>query len=119
MGIGQARKTDMDLSAGKEKIAVRPNEVRKVTMSLDNYSLKIEKRQLLRKHPRALPILQPITSEFLPGQLNIIMGPSRNGKTSLPNSIARRLRGSFDTQYRSMVTCCIMRLSPRRAWYDL
>ncbi|RJE20910.1 ABC transporter [Aspergillus sclerotialis] len=100
MGIAQARKTDVDLSAGKEKIAVRPNEVRKVAISLDNYSLEIKKRQLLRKHSRILPILRPITSEFLPGQLNVIMGPSGSGKTSLLNSIARRLRGSFDTQYR-------------------
>lgn len=100
MGIAQARKTDVDLSAGNEKGAFRPNEVCKVTISLDNYSLEIKKRQFLRKHARILPILKPITSEFLPGQLNVIMGPSGSGKTSLLNSIARRLRGSFDTQYR-------------------
>lgn len=100
MGIAQARKTEVDLSAGKEKIAVRPNEVRKVAISLDNYSLEIKKRQLFGRQSRILQILKPITAEFHPGELNAIMGPSGSGKTSLLNSIARRLRGSFGTQYR-------------------
>lgn len=100
MGIAQARKTDIDLSAGKEKIAVRQSEVRKVAISLDNYSLDITKRQLFGRQSRILPILKPITAEFHPGELNAIMGPSGSGKTSLLNSIARRLRGSFGTQYR-------------------
>lgn len=100
MGIAQARKTDVDLSAGKEKIAVRPNEVGKVAISLDDYSLEIKKRQLFGRQPKILQILKPITAEFHPGELNAIMGPSGSGKTSLLNSIAQRLRGSFGTQYR-------------------
>lgn len=100
MGIAQARKTDVDLSAGKEKIVVRPNEVRQVAISLDKYALEIKKRGFLRQKSRVLTILRPITAEFQPGRLNVIMGPSGSGKTSLLNSIARRLRGSFGTQYR-------------------
>jgi ABC-type multidrug transport system ATPase subunit len=98
--IAQARKTDVDLSAGKEKIAIRQNETRKVAVSLDNYALEIKKRNLFRRKSRVLTILRPITAEFRPGELNVIMGPSGSGKTSLLNSIARRLRGSFGTQYR-------------------
>lgn len=97
--IAQARKTDVDLSAGKEKIAIRQNEARKVAVSLDNYALEIRKRNLFRQKSRVLTILRPITAESCPGDLNVIMGPSESGKTSLLNSIARRLRRSFGTQY--------------------
>ena len=100
MGIARARKTDMDLSAGKEKLTVRANEARKVAISLDRYALEIKKRDVLRRRTRVLPILKPITAEFQPGQLNVIMGPSGSGKTTLLNSVARRLRGSVGTQYR-------------------
>ncbi|KAF7169250.1 hypothetical protein CNMCM5623_002068 [Aspergillus felis] len=99
--IAQARKTDIDLSAGKEKFAERrAEEARPVTISLDKYALEIRKRQVFRRGSRTLPILKPITAEFRPGKLNVIMGPSGSGKTSLLNSIARRLRGSLGTQYR-------------------
>ncbi|EAU34929.1 conserved hypothetical protein [Aspergillus terreus NIH2624] len=100
MDIAQARKTDQDLSAGKEKIAIRPSEeARKVAISLDKYALDIRKRGLFGRGPRTLSILKPITAEFHPGELNIIMGPSGSGKTSLLNSIARRLRSSAGTKY--------------------
>ncbi|GFF50054.1 uncharacterized ABC transporter ATP-binding protein/permease YOL075C [Aspergillus udagawae] len=99
--IAQARKTDVDLSAGKEKFAERrAEEARPVTISLDKYALEIRKRQVFRRGSRTLPILKPITTDFQPGKLNVIMGPSGSGKTSLLNSIARRLKGSLGTQYR-------------------
>lgn len=100
MGIAQARKTEGDLSAGKEKLVIRQNETRKVAISLDSYALEIRKRDIFKRKSRILTILRPITAEFRPGELNVIMGPSGSGKTSLLNSIARRLRGSFGTQYR-------------------
>ncbi|KAL2223218.1 P-loop containing nucleoside triphosphate hydrolase protein [Thermoascus aurantiacus ATCC 26904] len=100
MDIAQAKKSDTDLSAGKEKISRRPaEEVRKVAISLDKYALSIKKRDW-RGRSRELQILKPITAGFHPGQLNVIMGPSGSGKTSLLNSLARRLHGSFGTQYR-------------------
>ncbi|KAJ5266816.1 hypothetical protein N7478_009624 [Penicillium angulare] len=99
--IAQSRKTDTDYSAGKAKLAIRPSdEVRKLAISLDQYSLKIRKRRRPGHKALNLQILQPITAEFLPGELNIIMGPSGSGKTSLLNSFARRLQGSMGTQYR-------------------
>lgn len=99
--IAQARKTEGDPSAGKAKIAIRPAlEVRSVAISLDKYALEIRKQQLPWQRPVSLQILRPITAQFPPGQLNVIMGPSGSGKTSLLNSIAQRLHGSMDTQYR-------------------
>ncbi|KAF9889185.1 hypothetical protein FE257_007674 [Aspergillus nanangensis] len=100
MDIAQARKSDTDLSAGKEKIAIRPSEEsRKVAISLDKYALDIRKRGFLGRGSRTLSILKPITAEFQSGELNIIMGPSGSGKTSLLNSIARRLHSSLSTRY--------------------
>lgn len=101
IGVAQARKAEGDLSAGKEKITARSaEEVRKVTISLDKYSLEIKKRDWLGRRTRILQVLRPITAEFRPGELNVIMGPSGSGKTSLLNSVARRLHNSFGTQHR-------------------
>jgi ABC-type multidrug transport system ATPase subunit len=100
-GIAQARKSDSDPQAGKEKIEVHPTQdIRRVTISLDKYALDIKKRARPGKPSRTVSILKPITTHFYPGQLNVIMGPSGSGKTSLLNSIARRLHGSVGTQYR-------------------
>ncbi|KAK2763762.1 hypothetical protein FQN54_009379 [Arachnomyces sp. PD_36] len=101
MGIAQARDSDTDLSAGKERITARSvDEVRKITVSIDQYSLDIHKRDARDLKGRDLHILRPITTQFYPGQLNVIMGPSGSGKTSLLNSIARRLHSSAGTRYR-------------------
>ncbi|KAI7975883.1 hypothetical protein EIK77_005633 [Talaromyces pinophilus] len=102
MGIAQARKSDGDAQTGKEMaVATRSTEdIRRVVISLDKYTLEIKKKDYFWKPSRMIPILQPITTEFQAGQLNVIMGPSGSGKTSLLNSIARRLHGSVGTKYR-------------------
>lgn len=101
MDVAQARNTDDDLSAGKENFVDRPEETRKVSITLDKYALEIQKRSFNRRGFRTqqLHILRPISAEFRPGQLNVIMGPSGSGKTSLLCSIARRLHGSIGTRY--------------------
>ncbi|KAH8423957.1 putative ABC efflux transporter [Aspergillus melleus] len=100
VNVAQARASDSDLSAGKEKIAVREaQEARRVTTSLENYAMDIHKRGFLSRPSRTLSILKPITAEFHPDRLNVIMGPSGSGKTSLLNSMARRLHGSVGTRY--------------------
>ncbi|KAJ6083401.1 hypothetical protein N7467_007536 [Penicillium canescens] len=97
--IAQARAAEGE-SSSKAKIAIRPTEeTRKVAISLDQYALEIRKRRFPWRAAQKLQILRPITTEFQPGQLNVIMGPSGSGKTSLLNSIARRLHGSIGTRY--------------------
>lgn len=102
MGIAQARKSDGDAQTGKEMAVVTRSteDIRRVLISLNKYTLEIKKKDYFWKAPRTIPILQPITTEFQAGQLNVIMGPSGSGKTSLLNSIARRLHGSVGTKYR-------------------
>lgn len=101
--IAQSRKSEGDLSAGKEKFTARPEiDTRPVSIKLDKYALEIHKRSIgLRGlETRQLRILKPICADFQPGKLNVIMGPSGSGKTSLLSSIARRLHGSVGTRYR-------------------
>jgi ABC-type multidrug transport system ATPase subunit/ABC-type multidrug transport system permease subunit len=102
MGIAQARKSDGEAQTGKEMAVITRSteDVRRVVISLDKYTLEIKKRDYFWKPSRTIPILQPITTEFQAGQLNVIMGPSGSGKTSLLNSIARRLHGSMGTKYK-------------------
>lgn len=103
MGISRARKTDLDYSAGKEKMTTRSlDEVRTVQLRLENYSLDIRKRSSLWwKAARDISILRPITANFEPGVLNVIMGPSGSGKTSLLNAMAGRLHSSVMAKYQT------------------
>ena len=100
IGVSRAQKSDTDYSSGKEKMTSRsPDDVRTITIKLDNYTLDIQKRDVrLRKH-RKLSILKPLNTTFEPGVLNVIMGPSGSGKTSLLNLMARRLHNSIATEY--------------------
>ena len=98
IGIARARPSNYDDSAGKEKMSTQPTDhIRAVTIRLENYALKIEKRSLRRQSTKT--ILEPITTTFEPGILNVIMGPSGSGKTSLLNSIAGRLKDDALTKY--------------------
>ena len=98
--VTRAQKNDTDYSSGKEKMTSRSlDDVRTITIRLDNYTLDIQKRDArLRKIPK-LSILKPVNATFEPGVLNVIMGPSGSGKTSLLNLMARRLHSSIATRY--------------------
>ncbi|KAH8819749.1 ABC transporter-like protein [Xylogone sp. PMI_703] len=101
MGISQARNSDTDLSAGKEKMTTRSiAEVRTVDIGLDRFALDLEKRNALGKKLPTKTILQPVSTTFQAGVLNVIMGPSGSGKTSLLNAMALRLRNTPGTRYR-------------------
>lgn len=100
IGISRAQKDDTDYSSGKEKMRSRSlDDVRTITISLDNYTLDIQKHDTrLRRAPK-LSILKALNTTFEPGVLNVIMGPSGSGKTSLLNLMARRLHNSIGTRY--------------------
>ncbi|CZT10387.1 related to A.gambiae ATP-binding-cassette protein [Rhynchosporium agropyri] len=101
MNIAQARTSDTDLSAGKEKMVVRSSEeVRTVDIVLDHFALDLDKRSILGKKLPTKKILHPVTATFQAGLLNVIMGPSGSGKTSLLNALALRLHNSVGTRYK-------------------
>lgn len=73
-GISRARKTDTDLSAGKEKMAESASERREIIIQLHEYALDVQKRGFPPNKTRTISILKPLKSEFPPGVLNVIMG---------------------------------------------
>lgn len=100
MSISKAQKNDADLSAGKEDIQTQSRyDIRSIDMTLSNYTLNIQKRNIWLRKSSNLSILKSINTHFEPGLLNVIMGPSGSGKTSLLNLMARRLQNSILTQY--------------------
>lgn len=103
MGISRAHKTDVDQSAGKERMTTRSiSDRRTVRIQLENYSLDIKKKTPLWWKPlRDISILKPVTTDFEPGVLNVIMGPSGSGKTSMLNVMADRLHNTLMTEYKT------------------
>ncbi|KAF2853926.1 ABC transporter-like protein [Plenodomus tracheiphilus IPT5] len=98
IAMARARPSTMDASAGKEKMSERaPENVRTITIGLDGYGLNIAKRSLRKSWTKE--ILKPLTTEFQPGCLNVVMGPSGSGKTSFLNSMAGRLKDDMATKY--------------------
>ena len=98
--VTRAQKNDTDYSSGKEKMTSRSlDEVRTITIRLDNYTLDIQQRDARLRKVFKLSILKPVNATFEPGVLNVIMGPSGSGKTSLLNLMARRLHSSITTRY--------------------
>ncbi|KPI40246.1 putative ABC transporter ATP-binding protein/permease [Cyphellophora attinorum] len=77
----------------------RKDEIRPITVQVDAFELSVESNSLFRKKSTKT-ILHPTTSVFTPGTLNVIMGPSGSGKSSLLNAIANRLRNTTTTKYR-------------------
>ena len=118
MSISRAQKTEVDQSAGKEKLTARSlKEVRTIIITLQSYSVDIQRRKLFFKKSKKFSVLKPINTRFEPGLLNVIMGPSgvcslvisyfwsrntnndQSGKTTLLNLMARRLHDSLSTKY--------------------
>ncbi|MCJ1338983.1 hypothetical protein MMC09_004272 [Bachmanniomyces sp. S44760] len=100
LGISRTQTNQEDKSVGKERITTQSlHEVRTVDITLDKYSLAIQNRNVWGKKAAEVTILQPISTNFTPGELNVIMGPSGSGKTSLLNLMASRLHSSFGTRY--------------------
>ncbi|RPA99436.1 P-loop containing nucleoside triphosphate hydrolase protein [Choiromyces venosus 120613-1] len=107
ISISSARPRDeKDTSAGKEKMGVTKagtRDTRDIEVVLDNIRLKVEKPEIkiIGKKGLDLEILKGVSTRFEPGKLNVIMGPSGSGKSSLLNLMARRLHSSASTRYKS------------------
>lgn len=102
MTIARARKPERDLSAGKEKLTARSiQEVRAIDVGLKGYSLSIKKRTAFGKSLPTKTIVNPVTTTFQSGRLNVICGPSGSGKTSLLNACSLRLKNSISTSYQT------------------
>lgn len=83
---------------GIEAIEYTPNTVRPISVDLEAFALSVASRRLFRNEVTK-QILHPTNANFEPGVLNVIMGPSGSGKSSLLNAIANRLRTSTSSKY--------------------
>ena len=111
IAMARARPSNMDASAGKEKMSEQPpEEARTINIRLEGFGLDIEKRTWQTRKTKS--ILNRLTAEFQPGFLNVIMGPSGSGKTSLLNSMAGRLKDDFSTRYKTFGTMTFNGLAP-------
>ncbi|KAK0450317.1 P-loop containing nucleoside triphosphate hydrolase protein [Desarmillaria tabescens] len=65
-----------------------------IEVDLEDYSLRVRIRG--RKY---LSIIQRVNTRFEPGKINVILGPSGSGKSSLLNLMAHRLQATSSTTY--------------------
>ena len=86
--------------------------VRKVDVELVDLALDIYKPSLRRGKETTLNVLENVSTKFQAGELNIILGPSGSGKSSLLNTMARRLRSSLFTRYRTSGTMLFNGVQP-------
>ncbi|KAK0187348.1 P-loop containing nucleoside triphosphate hydrolase protein [Armillaria mellea] len=80
--------------ASRAPVTLTPNSIAGIDVDLTNYTLKIRPRR-----GRDVKILQGITSCFEAGKVNVILGPSGSGKSSLLNLMAQRLQSTLQTTY--------------------
>ena len=97
------RNDDPDAAAGKEIMGKSRDGdgIRRVYVELIDLALDIHKPSLGRGKGRTLTVLERVSTTFQAGELNVILGPSGSGKSSLLNTMARRLRSSPLTRYRT------------------
>ncbi|KAJ6255936.1 hypothetical protein Dda_9227 [Drechslerella dactyloides] len=101
VNVSRRRTPRGDVAAGKERMQeYPPTDITKIDVVLNQYQLGLKKNNLYGKTTLDLEILKDITARFQAGTLNVIMGPSGSGKSSLLNSMAQRLHNTLTTRYR-------------------
>ena len=86
--------------------------VRKVDVELVDLALDIHRASIRRGKGRTLSVLKDVSTKFQAAELNVILGPSGSGKSSLLNTMARRLRSSLLTRYRTSGTMLFNGVQP-------
>lgn len=74
--------------------------LRSLDVGLHEFALDMDQRSSWGTKQLRRSIFAPITANFEAGQLNVVMGPSGCGITSLLNAVAHRLNSNFRVPYR-------------------
>ncbi|KAK0187369.1 P-loop containing nucleoside triphosphate hydrolase protein [Armillaria mellea] len=88
------RPEDESRRVSRTPVALTPNSVAGIDVDLTDYTLNIRRRR-----GDDVEILQGITSCFEAGKVNVILGPSGSGKSSLLNLMAQRLQSTLQMTY--------------------
>lgn len=91
---------------------IRDGGVKKVDVELVDLALEIHKPSLRHGTGTTLNVLNAVSTKFRAGELNVILGPSGSGKSSLLNTMARRLRSSLLTRHRTLGTMLFNGVQP-------
>ncbi|PBK66488.1 P-loop containing nucleoside triphosphate hydrolase protein [Armillaria solidipes] len=92
--LGSKERPEKSRHASSAPVTLTPNSIAGIDVDLTNYTLKVRPRR-----GRDVKILQGITSCFEAGKVNVILGPSGSGKSSLLNLMAQRLQSTLQTTY--------------------
>ncbi|KAJ3907169.1 P-loop containing nucleoside triphosphate hydrolase protein [Lentinula edodes] len=84
-----------------------------IDVDLVDLALTIEKTSLRKGFTKVhIPILHAVTTRFEAGSVNVIMGPSGSGKSSLLNLMALRFKSTPLTRYNSSGTLLLNGFQP-------
>ncbi|KAB8277491.1 P-loop containing nucleoside triphosphate hydrolase protein [Aspergillus minisclerotigenes] len=91
-------------SPSSTEVGIQPRYNRSVTpvsLCLEDYALTAKRQQSTRRNVTSTisRICGPVSTIFQPGKLNVIMGASGSGKTSLLSSLAERLPPSSSSKW--------------------
>ncbi|KAK0243883.1 P-loop containing nucleoside triphosphate hydrolase protein [Armillaria nabsnona] len=92
--LGTKRAADEPKQKNIKVISRAANAVAGVDIDLIDYTLQIRTRG-----GKSLEVLQGINTCFEAGKVNVILGPSGSGKSSLLNLMAQRLQSTLRTTY--------------------
>ena len=114
LSAARTRNNDLDAAAGKEMMrkSREGDGVKKVDVQLVDLALDIHKPSLRSGKGRTLEVLKSVSTKFQAGELNVILGPSGSGKSSLLNTMARRLQSSLLSKYRTSGTMLFNGIQP-------
>lgn len=75
-------------------------------LKVNSLGLRVKRRNLFRTNHRKI-IFEDISAAFPPGKLNVLLGASGSGKTSIVRILSRKLKSGLFTQFEFMGTVTI------------
>ncbi|KAI9806378.1 MAG: hypothetical protein M1825_006493 [Sarcosagium campestre] len=96
----RAHRSDEEAPASERVTLTRSQQsIRPLDIELQGYSMDVQKTSWNLRSRKVVSILKSIDTKFEAGKLNVILGTSGGGKTSLLSAMAMRLHDTYTTKY--------------------